>query len=156
RTAILRGVVRGIYLEFLHRFFGGGVLQAGAAALVGKVRVGVVRAIYGVVVQQLGLPAKAQEAKAGGIGDDAGSQQREAGPTAAIDGQVVDLPLIHDRRDIGRRGIHQRIFSRDGDSLSRATDGKVRGKAGKIADRDNGVLRLEWREAGGGDGDVIT
>src|SRR5262249_32353114 len=61
-----------------------------------------------------------------------------------------------DRGDIGGRGVYKRILTGDGYGLSGAADGKVWSETGEIANCDGCALRLEGRETGSGDRDVIA
>ena len=82
-------VVRSVHLELLHRRLGGGVADAGAAALLGEERLVVVHAVEGVVVEQHADAAKTQQAIAVLVGGHALGLQREVRPSAAVAGQVL-------------------------------------------------------------------
>src|SRR5205085_4768139 len=86
------------------------VADARTTTLFGEEGLVVIAAVNCVVVQQAGDAAEADQAE-GAIGHCAGSEQCEIGPTAAVDGQLVNRSLVDVARKVLLRGVDYRRLS---------------------------------------------
>ena len=121
-AAILGRVVGSINLKFLHGGLGAGVANARATPLLGKECLIVITTIDGVIVEKSAHAAKADQAKTVGITDRARSEENEAGPAPAIDGQVADGGLIHSGSELSRIRVDLGNFRRDDNSGASCRD----------------------------------
>src|SRR5690349_4951804 len=128
-SPILRRIVRRIDLELLNRSFAARITDSRPAALLTEERLIVVRAIHGVIVQQSGDSAKADQPKSA-IWHCPRCPEREERPPSPVDGQILNGGLVDVRRKV-------RPISYDNGSFRRSYHG--------LACRRDIQPRVDWR-----------
>ena len=146
-AAVLGGIVGGVDLEFLDSGLGGGITNASSAAFFGKEGLIVVAAINGVVVQKSAHATETDQSEAAGIVDRARSEQREAGPAAAVNGQVFDGYLVDSGGKFLGVSVDLRGLRADHDSCASRTDVEARGNLRDATDLHDDLLGPEWSKA---------
>src|ERR1700686_5100708 len=149
-TAVFGGIVGGVNLEFLDGGFAGGIADARAAALFAEECLIVVGTVDRVVVQQAGDAAEAHQTETA-VRYGAGRAQRERGPAAAVDGEIVNRGVVDVGAEVGAIGGDNGKLGGGDDRFRHRLDAK-----GGIYRRDSANLYgdigdFEGAEAGASD-----
>ena len=94
RASVFSRVVGGVDLELLHCNLRSGIASTRATALFRKVRLVVISAVNGDVVEQGAHSAEADQTKTLSVANHAGRQEDKAGPATTVDGKVFNRGFI--------------------------------------------------------------
>jgi len=143
--AVLRLISAGEHLELLHRFHGNAAAHAAGVLVIEIGAIHLQRICPGALPQDIEAGSHGYRVNPEGVALQARIQQREIQKTALVDGQPVDLGVVHMSVDRDCVRIHRAVLRRDRDFIPPGTrsQDETHGRFVSQQHRDNGSLGVE-------------